>query len=140
MLDLHIWHASGPADLTPIKAAKARLEYERDHLDGWRDLPDKIRPVAVASSSDLPNYLETRVLAVGSRPPFLCEYALVTERTSPEGYVRALCWVLGISRIDEKATTILDTMTAIFGPGTREVTTEELEARKRLRDYQQARV
>lgn len=129
MRDLYIWHADGPADLTPVKAAKAEL-----------DVDFTIRPVAVYEATDLPNYLEDRVLAVGSRPPFLCEYALVTERTSPEGYVRALRWVLGLAESDPKATTILDTLNSILGPGVREVPTEELEARERLRDYQQNRV
>lgn len=130
MPDLLIWHAGGPADLTPIKQAKQALNVDFT-----------VKPVAVFSDgeNDLPD-LNSRVLAVGSRPPFLCDYALTSERTGPEGWQRALRWVLRLEESDPKATTILDTLTAAFGPGVREVSPEELEANQRLRDYQQNRV
>lgn len=135
MHDLFIWHLDGPADLAPVKAAKAAL-----------DVDFQVRPIAMPiNGNSVPmleqfNYLTDRVLAVGSRPPFLCDYALTSERTSPEGWQRALRWVLGVEPEDPKATTVLDTLTSIFGPGTREVSQEEIDGRQRLRDYQQNRV
>lgn len=123
MRDLYIWSQEHPVDLAPIKAAKAKLA-----------LDFQVRPVAVTEASDLPAW-ESRVLAIGSRPPFLCDYALTTPRTSEEGWLRAVVWVLGRND-DPKATYILDTLTAAFGPGVREISPEEQEARQRLREYQ----
>ena len=125
MRDLLIWSAE-LADLAPVKAAKAAL-----------DVDFQVEPRAVREPTDL--MWADRVLAIGTRPPFLCDYALVTETTSPEGFERALRWVLHLVEDDPKATTILDTLTAHFGPGVHEVTPEEQEARQRFTDYQQNR-
>lgn len=126
MTRLQIWSFERP-DLALVIEAKAQV------------LNEKVFPAYPRSFEDLPA-LDARVLAIGSRPPFLCDYALTSERTSLEGMVRALRWVLGVESDDPKATTILDTMTAAFGPGTREIPLEEQEAMQRLRDYQQNRV
>jgi hypothetical protein len=128
MPDLYIWSATRPVDMAPLKAAKLSLPVD-----------EVIRPLYPQAPEDLPD-LETRVLAIGSRPPFLCHHALVTPRTSMGGWVRALSWTLGITEHDEKATLIVDTLTAAFGPGVREVPPEEIEGMQRLRDYLQNRV
>ena len=138
MHDIYIWSHEHPIDLAPLKAAKARLEYERDSLDGWRDVPEKVKPVAVRGIEQLPG-LDTRVLAVGSRPPFLCDYFLVSPDASPEEWVEAFVWVVTDYQ-NGRATTIVDTLTSHFGPGVREVPPEEIEGMQRLRDYQQNRV
>jgi len=124
---LYIWSGEERADLAPIKAAKAALNVDR-----------VVKPVGVTSIEQLPS-LDTRVLAVGSRPPFLCEYALTSERTSPEGWQRALSWVLGITVDDPKATTVLDILTSTFGPGMKEISAEELAAEEKMAAYQQGR-
>lgn len=64
-----------------------------------------------------------RVLAIGERPPFLCDYALVAEAT-PERIKPALEWVLGL-REDERGMTVLKKLKQIFGPETTEVTRED---------------
>lgn len=125
MSDLLIWHREGEADLTPIKAAKAALAVDFT-----------VRPVAIRSHEDVATF-DDRVLAVGTRPPFLCDYALTSERTSPEGWQRALRWVLHLEEFDPKATTILDTLTSAFGAGVREIPQEEIDGLRRLREYQQ---
>lgn len=128
MADLYIWTAERPVNMEPLKAAKLSLPID-----------ETIKPQYPQSLVDLPD-LDTRVLAIGSRPPFLCAHALVTPRTSMGGWVRALSWSLGITEHDEKATTIVDTLTAAFGPGVREVPPDEIEGMQRLRDYLENRV
>jgi len=119
---LYIW-SEGKADLAPIKAAKLALGIEA-----------KVIPIGVATLVDLPN-LNARVLAVGTRPPFICEYALTTAGTSGAGWQRALSWVLGETEYDDKATTIEDIMVSMFGAGTREISAEELESERKMRAY-----
>lgn len=105
-------------DMASIKAAKAQL-----------DLDFLVVPVAAT-----PDTAE-RVLAVGSKPPWVwCDYALVSERTKPEGLVAALSWVLG-DEDHPRATTTLDTMVSIFGPGTVEISAEQLAAEEQYRLY-----
>lgn len=128
MADLYIWSATRPVDLAPLKAAKLSLPID-----------DTIKPAYPQTPEDLPDF-DARVLAIGSRPPFLCAHALVTPRTSMGGWVRALSWSLGITEHDDKATTIVDTLTAVFGPGVREVPPDEIEGMQRLRDYLENRV
>jgi hypothetical protein len=121
---LYIWSGNERADLTPIKAAKATL-----------DIDKKVKPIGVNALADLPS-LHAHVLAIGSRPPFLCDYALTSERTSPAGWQRALRWVLDPDHYEEKATTMLDTLTSLYGPATREIPPEQLEAERKMRVYQ----
>lgn len=60
-----------------------------------------------------------RILAIGSPPPWLCDYALVGEPT-PERLKPALEWALGLKE-DDRAMTILKKLQHIFGPETREI-------------------
>jgi len=121
---LYIWSGGVKADLAPVKAAKLALE-----------VTEIVRPFGVSTLGELPD-LFTRVLAIGTRPPFLCDYALVSERTSPEGYQRALAWVLHIVGDDPKATTIADILGS-FWPGVREMSADEIEAARKFAAYQQ---
>ena len=129
---LYIWSGGERADLTPVKEAKAALAIEKS-----------VAPVGLNAAGytqdGAPVSLFARVLAIGSRPPFLCEHALVTERTSSEGYQRALSWVLGVTEFDPKANTVLDAMVAVFGPETREISEEELEAERKMDAYLEGR-
>lgn len=61
-----------------------------------------------------------RVLAIGSKPPFLCDYALVQQPTV-ERLQAALEWILEL-REDTRGMTILKKMKQIFGEETIEVT------------------
>lgn len=127
---LFIWSGGEPMDLQKVKEGKDALD------DGITEVP-LVRPVNCASwGHDDLDYLTDRVLAVGSRPPFLCDYFLVGEDAGPEEFTRALAWVLRIAPDDDRANLMLDTMKRVFGPGVREVPDEELEARRKLREYQ----
>lgn len=125
-LPLYIWSGGEKADLTPVKAAKLALGVEMT-----------VKPIGVTGITQLPK-LTSRVLAIGSRPPFVCDYALTSERTSDEGWQRALSWALHITEHDPKATTTEDIMISVFGPGTREIPEAELVAAIRMREYQKA--
>lgn len=124
-LALFIWHEEGAADLTEIKKAKAGM-----------NLDAKVVPMAVSKTSPPP--AGARILAIGSRPPWVHDYALVTERTSQAGLQRALAWCFG-NHEDEKATTVVDILTAAFpanGHGRlKELTREDLEAEEKMRRY-----
>jgi len=122
---LFIWSGPERADLEPLKRAKAQLE-----------LDFMVRPVGVPvpnGENALPSECG-RVLAIGHRPPWLCDYALVGERTSEDGWRAALEWALGVVDHDPRATTTLDILASIF-PGIEEIMPEQLEAEEKLRAY-----
>lgn len=125
---LYIWSGDTAADLAPVKAAKVAL-----------GIQEKVIPFGLDKFGRKPDgtsiSLHARVLAIGFRPPFICEHALVRETTTAEGFQRALSWVLGLTEVDPKANTVVDAMVAIFGPGTREVTREELESERKMVAY-----
>lgn len=104
-------------DLAPIKAAKAAL-----------DLPYKVVPVDPA---DAPG---SRVLAVGAKPGWMCDFYLIAPQEAGERVQEALLWVLSDAH-DPEATTVADTMLTIFGEGTREITAEELASERAWADY-----
>lgn len=126
-LPLYIWSGEATADLAPVKTAKLALE-----------ISETVRPVGLnklgRNADDIGIPWEARVLAIGSRPPFICNYALTSEKTSPEGWQRALLWVLGKVEFDPKATTIEDIVISVF-PGAREIPEAELEAERKLQAY-----
>lgn len=114
-----LWlYAEADVDLEPIKAAKAAL-----------DLPFRVKPVDVTEHDR-----GVRVLAVGAKPGWLADFYLVAERDSPERLQAALAWVLGDGD-DPDATTVGDTICAIFGEGTREITPEELASERAWAAY-----
>jgi hypothetical protein len=108
-----------PVDLEPLKAAKAALE-----------LPYRCVPTEVQEGT-----LDERVIAIGERPPFLCSYALVTPRTTPDNLQAVVAWAL-FERDDDRAMTIEDCLGVIFGPGVREILQEELDSEQRYADYE----
>lgn len=79
-----------------------------------------------------------RVLTVGGKPYFLCDYAMVTARTTDERLAEAIHWVLSDEH-HEKATLVVDTLRAILGPEVREITPEELLSEQKMRDYLERR-
>ena len=114
---LPIYCPNREPDLEKIKAAKLAL-----------DLPFKVIPEQAREATT------ERILAIDVKPYWLCDYALVTDRTSSENLQAALRWVL-TEEDHPRATTILDQLTSIFGPGTREIFPDELEAEERMRSY-----
>lgn len=133
-LPLYIWSGGEPTDLSKVKAAKHALE--TDEFVPWGVPLPKVRPVNCAHWGADGLTFDHRVLAVGSKPPFIIDYFLVGNDAGHEEFTRALAWVLKLVDEDERANLVIDTMTRIFGPGTREVSEEEQAAQQKLRDYQ----
>lgn len=80
----------------------------------------QVRPVVAVPGSP------GRVLAIGSAPPFLCEFAGVDSTESP-GFQAAVNWTLDQSIQDPRATTLAQQLSAIFGGTVRELEPEYLE-------------
>ena len=93
----------------PIGGALAALKQAKQQIP---DAP-LIQPVRAVPGSP------GRVLAIGTPPPFLCDYALVETSTSP-GLQKALEWTLGL-REDERGMTVLKKLQQIFGAETMEI-------------------
>lgn len=118
---------------------KSLLIYARDHaevdLDRLREakalleLPYKVVPVAQDRGT-----LDGRVLAWGHRPDFLCSYALVSNRTPIDPLADAIEWALGEVE-DERAMTLMDTLSVIFGPGVTEVDPAVIRAEETYAAY-----
>lgn len=105
-------------DMAAIKAAKAAL-----------NLPFKVKPVGVSEHD-----FGVRILAIGAKPTWLADFFLVGARESHARWQQALAWALGDGE-DGEATTVSDTVCAIFGEGTRQITPEELASERAWRDY-----
>lgn len=106
MKPLPIWAPEPSGDiLAALRAAKAQI-----HTDIL------ITPVKAVPGSP------GRVLAFGSPPPWLCDYALIGQ-VVPERIKPALEWALGL-REDDRPMTVLRKMQQIFGSETREVNNE----------------
>lgn len=121
MTDLAIWSDVHPVALEPLKAAKQAI--------GWEGL---IVPRYPRSADD--SHAQQRILAIGTRPPWLVDYALISERTSAEGWQAALRWAL-TDEEHPKATMILDQLRSIFGKGLREISESELASEANVRLY-----
>lgn len=115
-MDTRPLYISGNPDMSRIREAKASM-----NLD-FLVVP---KPFTDASSVD-------RILAWGAPPKRLCDYALIGPKTSPEGVVAALDWVL-LGTEDSRAMTIEKTLTDIFGFGVRELAPDE------YREYDKAK-
>lgn len=122
---LYIWSGEKKADLAPLKAAKEAL-----------GIVEKIRPfgVPMPGGNSAPQLDCDRILAIGVRPPWVCDYALVSERTAPAGWQAALAYCLHLTD-DSRATTVLDILNSVW-PGTREISEAELESERKLAEYQ----
>lgn len=73
---------------------------------------------------------EGRVLAIGRKPDFVCDYAYVESTKSP-GFITAFDWATS-DKIDSRAVTAEEMMQELFGPQTREVTDDEYADVQRL--------
>jgi hypothetical protein len=58
-----------------------------------------------------------RVLALGTAPPWLCDYALVTN---PANLQAALAWVLS-DDVDPRASLVIDQLRSVFGSEVTEI-------------------
>lgn len=90
------------------------------------DLPKAMPVDATYSTTE-------RILAVGMKPPFLCDYYLVAETSNVEELQRALRWVLG-TEADPNATLLIDELQEAM-PGIREISPEEQESERRYIAY-----
>lgn len=104
---LPIWWAKPPtdADWQRIRQAKAALKL--DFL---------VQPGRASAGSP------GRILAVGGKPDFVCDYATVAD-TRSAGLQIALNWVLG-THDDPRAVTMPEMLTEIFGKEVKEVINE----------------
>src|SRR4051812_4552606 len=85
-----------------------------DHMDAVRQAKAALSVnYRVAPSPAAPGG-PTRVLALREAPPWLCDYALVSDPNNAESMVAALEWVLGDGD-DDRATLIIDQLRAQFG-------------------------
>jgi len=120
--DLHplpIWLAEGDQlDMEKLRAAKAALE-----------LPYRIKPVDALRPGD------SRILAVGTRPPWLCDYYFIAPTASAEVWQAALRWVLGEVDDDWDATTVIDILSAMSHGPVRLIPQEELDGEAKFHDY-----
>jgi hypothetical protein len=62
-----------------------------------------------------------RVIALREPPPFLCDFALVGETDSYEGFRLALYWALHPEFDHPAASLVIDQLRAIFGPTVKEI-------------------
>lgn len=92
------------AILTALKDAKDSLDV--DYL---------VQPVKAVPGSP------GRILALGKKPHFVCDYALV-EKPTKESIRNALEWVLG-DHDDPRARTVVQVLEEIFGSGVQEIGT-----------------
>lgn len=119
---LPIWCADGELaaeDLQRVRVAKESL---------WLDYV--VKPCAAEGS------IEERVLAWGSAPPFLCDYALVDPDGPDSELEEALLWVLRETDESRVAMTIEHVLGVLLGIHVREMTPAELDAEQRLADYE----
>jgi hypothetical protein len=123
---LLIWSEGGP--LNRDEVALLRLAKEALALEY------AVKP-QVADRGDL----ENRVLAWGTRPPFLCHYALVDPQGSPRELEHALGWALGEWDDAPTSVTLEAQLQAWLGPAVREIPLEQVQAEARLADYEAGR-
>ena len=60
-----------------------------------------------------------RILAIGEKPDWICEYAYIKE-PSTQSFKEALEWILEI-REDPRGVTVIRTLREIFGPDVQEL-------------------
>jgi hypothetical protein len=111
-VDLWVWYPEDePIDYARIKAAKEMLE-----------LDVLVHPHLIEAAEH-----EGRILAVGGRPPWLCDYFLISNGSTMDVVADALGWALDLLE-DERAQTVADTLSSIFGSPCREISPQELES------------
>lgn len=117
---LYIW---GEPDISRIKEAKASM-----------NLDFLVVPKPFEEST-----LTDRVLAYETKPPYLRDYALIGPKTSQEGLVAALRWVL-LGGDDPRAETIEDTLSDWFGCEVKLVDTVSVEEYDKAQNLKKASV
>lgn len=119
-VDLWVWSPEDePIDYERIKEAKALLQ-----------LDVLIHPHRIDTA------VQERVLAVGGRPPFLVDYMLIANGSTMDVVADALGWALDLLD-DERAQSVADTLTGIFGARVHEMTLSELESERAWQTYSQ---
>ena len=107
LLPLAIWGGTH-ADLPALKRAKALL-----------NLPYNVVPVQAVPGSP------TRVLALRTTPPFMCDFWRFVYTESPgeddAELAEALEWVLNPQMNDSRALLLIDGLRGIFGAGVTEL-------------------
>jgi hypothetical protein len=66
-----------------------------------------------------------RILAIGEKPDWICEYAYVKE-PNVKSLKEAMEWILGITE-DPRGVTLIKVMREIFGPEVKDVTAQYVE-------------
>lgn len=107
-LPIYPWPVD-PAALELVKRAKAELETQF-----------KVVPVRALPGSP------GRMLALGVKPNFVCDYAPVVDPSNYTSVKNALSWVLDETQDVERGVTVLDCLKEIFGPQTRELDDREI--------------
>lgn len=74
-----------------------------------------------------------RILAIGSKPDWICDYYLVAINATQIEWMTALRWVLGDE--DAPGATTVSQMMQDAMPGAREISEAELESERRFRAY-----
>lgn len=101
---LAVWGAPQPGDVETLQRAESAL-----------GLPFALALVPAVPGSP------TRVLALRSAPPFLCDFrGSVDPQNDPDLLVKMM-WVLDPRRHDPAASLILDQLRGIFGPDVTEI-------------------
>ena len=127
---LWIWHRpNDTVDLDAIKLAKMELEVE------YKVVPRDLTEYSFMNEWEL----DERVLAIGTRPPWIVDYFLVAENGSSQDWMNALSWVLGETEDDWEATSVIDILTALLPGPVRQLSDQEITDQKRLSDYQNRR-
>jgi hypothetical protein len=116
------------------------------YISGEPDMA-KIREAKAAMNVDylvIPkNYQERqgfdRVLAWGEKPKYLCDYALVGPKTSSDGLVAALRWVLE-GGDDPRATTLEQWLSEIFQDDVKMLDTVDVEEYIKTQNLKKASV
>lgn len=75
---------------------------------------------------------DERVLALGELPPFLCVAALVKDPTNAQSVENALRWLLTAPPDDDRGFGYTDYLSAIFGPGVKDLGIEPTEQKVRF--------
>lgn len=105
-IPLAIWtQGDKDSELPYIKQAKAQL-----------NIDTKVVPVVAQPGA-------RKVLALGGRPPFVCDHALVRDPKNVEGLKAALRWYI-TDEPDDRVTTIAKHLSILFGAEVKEVTDE----------------
>jgi hypothetical protein len=116
------------SEVKPLQILAGKLY--ADDWDRLKAAKEKLKlPFTVMPSKAVPGG-EGRVLAIGVKPNFICDYAFVESTKSP-GFITAFDWATS-DKTDSRAVTAEEMLQAILGPETREVTDAEYDMVEQL--------